>query len=213
QPTEVLVVHRGAGRQAARAEAREMLEVLQIPEPDYRLGQYPHELSGGMRQRIMIAMALLCRPSLLVADEPTTALDTTVQAAILRSFAKLKQHAGTALILVSHDLGVVAGLADRVAVMYAGRIVEMAPAERLFAAPRHPYTQGLLASTPRLDRAPSAPLPAIDGQPPDPASVPEEACAFRPRCKVARPACAAGRPPPVEVAPGHRVACLAAEPA
>ncbi len=213
QLAEVLVVHRGASPGAARAEALQMLEVLQIPEPAYRLGQYPHELSGGMRQRVMIAMALLCRPALLIADEPTTALDTTVQAAILRSFAKLKAHAGTALVLISHDLGVVAGLADRVAVMYAGRIVESAPAEQLFATPRHPYTKGLLASMPRLDGPPGGPLPAIEGQPPDPAAVADTGCAFAPRCGIARPACMADLPQPAAVGPAHRVACHAVEPA
>ncbi|WP_439534431.1 ABC transporter ATP-binding protein [Polymorphobacter sp.] len=211
QLAEVLQVHSGLSRRAAWAEAAQLLEIVQISEPERRLKQYPHELSGGMRQRVMIAMALLCKPALLIADEPTTALDVTVQASILRAFAKLKQHTDTAIILITHDLGVVAGLCDEVAVMYAGRLVERAPAQALFSDPKHPYTRGLLACMPRPDTDPLDELPVIAGQPPDLGALPA-GCAFSPRCPQAGPVCA-DTPPALRQSPARAVACHAAEPA
>jgi oligopeptide transport system ATP-binding protein len=193
QMTEVLAEHRGAGRAEARERAAAMLERVGIPEPGRRLRMYPHEFSGGMRQRVMIAMALLCEPDLLIADEPTTALDVTVQAQILDLLASLREERGMAIALVTHDLGVVAGLCDRVMVMYAGRTVETAPTGELFASPQHPYTQGLLASTPRLDRPTEGALPAIPGQPPNLQAVPR-GCVYTDRCAYAFDRCPAERP-------------------
>lgn len=179
QMMEVLQYHRGLRRRAALKRAEAMLDAVRIPEPGRRLRQYPHELSGGMRSRVGIAMALLCEPELLIADEPTTALDVTVQAEILSLLAELRARLGMALLLITHDLGVVAGACDRVAVMYAGRVVETAPAEALFRVPAHPYTAALLAAVPRLD-APDA--GAIPGAPPEPGEV-HPGCAFAPRCR------------------------------
>ena len=179
QLTEVLELHKGMGRGEARRKAIELLELVGIPDPTQRIDQYPHQFSGGMRQRVMIAMALACEPELLLADEPTTALDVTIQAQILDLIRDLAAERGTAVILVTHDLGVVAGIADRVAVMYAGRIVETGPVERLFATPRHPYTAGLLASVPRLDTR--GDLTPIEGVPPDLSNLPK-GCPFAPRC-------------------------------
>jgi oligopeptide transport system ATP-binding protein len=194
QLTEVLEVHGRARGRAARRLAAAGLADVGIPEPEQRLAQYPHELSGGMRQRVMIAMALLCEPKVLLADEPTTALDVTIQAQILELMQRLQQRHGTAILLVTHDLGVVAGMADRVHVMYAGRLVETAPTAALFAAPRHPYTVGLLGSVPRLAGDPSARLLAIPGQPPDLAALPN-GCAFRERCSFATERCTTDQPP------------------
>jgi oligopeptide transport system ATP-binding protein len=197
QLTEGPMVHRGLSRDEARSRAIDMLRRVQIPEPEKRLARYPHELSGGMRQRVMIAIALLAEPDLLIADEPTTALDVTVQAQILALIDALCREQGTALILITHDLGVIARLVDRVAVMYAGRIVEVGPAEALFANPAHPYTRGLLASLPRMDRPRTvgALLPAIAGQPPSPQRRPN-GCAFYPRCPEAGDRCRDERPAP-----------------
>ncbi|WP_066945207.1 ABC transporter ATP-binding protein [Microtetraspora fusca] len=192
--TESLRRHGGLSRAAARARAEELLRLVGIPEPARRLGQYPHELSGGMRQRVVIAMALANEPKLLIADEPTTALDVTVQKQILDLLGRLQDELGMAITLISHNLQVVAGRADRVAVMYAGRIVELAGADVLFAAPRHPYTEALLASVPRLGRPPHSRLEAIDGAPPDMVA-PTEGCRFAPRCRYAREDC--HRVPPV----------------
>ncbi len=175
-------------QRAALAESARMLDAVRIADAPARLRQYPHEFSGGMRQRVLIAMALLCKPALLVADEPTTALDVTVQAEILALLRELQEELGLALLLISHDLDVVAEVCERVLVMYAGRAVESGPAARLLAEPRHPYTAGLLASRPLLDTPPGVPLRPIPGQPPDPARLPA-GCAFRPRCAVAVPAC------------------------
>ena len=193
QLVEVLEVHKKARGREARRRCVEGLADVGIPEPERRLEQYPHELSGGMRQRVMIAMALLCEPKVLLADEPTTALDVTIQAQILDLMKALQRRHGTAIVLVTHDLGVVAGMSDRVHVMYAGRLVETARTEALFARPRHPYTRGLLDSVPRLVGDPDAPLRSIPGQPPDLADLPA-GCAFRPRCDVAVGRCADEEP-------------------
>ncbi len=181
QITEALTRHRGMDRTAARAEAVTLLERVGIPDPARRVGSYPHQMSGGMRQRALIAIALACRPRLLIADEPTTALDVTIQAQILELLRELVAETGTALMMITHDLGVVAGLCDRVNVLYAGRIVERAERHRLFATPRHPYTHGLIGSIPRLDSDPANELPAITGSVND--NLPwDTACAFAPRC-------------------------------
>jgi oligopeptide/dipeptide ABC transporter ATP-binding protein len=214
---EVLRAHEPISRAAARARAIELLDEVGIPSPSERVDDFPHEFSGGMRQRVMIAMALACRPAVLIADEPTTALDVTIQAQILRLIRRLRAEHRTAVILITHDLGVIAQVADRVAVMYAGRIVEQAPAARLFTAPRHPYTRALLASVPRVDRPRSVRLQAIDGQPPSMA-LDDAGCAFAPRCAWAAAVC--GRLPELERRgedPGHLDACwrsseLGAEP-
>ncbi|WP_410563619.1 ABC transporter ATP-binding protein [Amycolatopsis sp. cmx-4-61] len=188
QITEVLERHRGMSRKAASAEAVDLLDKVGIPDPSRRLSEYPHQLSGGMRQRALIAIALACRPRLLIADEPTTALDVTIQAQILALLRELVQDTGTALIMITHDLGVVAGLCDEVNVLYGGKIVERAQRHQLFAEPRHPYTHGLLASIPRLDAGRGEKLIPIRGSVSD--NIPwEHACAFAPRCPNALPVC------------------------
>ncbi|MEI9984872.1 MAG: ABC transporter ATP-binding protein [Aliidongia sp.] len=202
---EVLVRHRSTGKAAALAEAIALLRQVGIPAPERRVHDYPHRLSGGMRQRAMIAMALACRPQLLIADEPTTALDVTVQAQILDLLRSLRDETGMALILITHDLGVVAELADEVAVMYAGRIVERAPVARLFAEPQHPYTIGLLGAVPRLD-APAESLAVIDGMVPTPQD-PLPGCRFNPRCPFAVEICRTEVPTLTTLAPGHEAAC------
>jgi oligopeptide transport system ATP-binding protein len=206
QITEVLRVHRGASARVAEQRAIEMLQSVHMPEGARRMRQYPHELSGGMRQRVMLAMALIAQPEILLADEPSTALDVTVQAQILNLFQELRARTGTAIVLVTHDLGVIAQVADRVAVMYAGRIVEQAPVHELFAHPRHPYTEALQQSIPRIDAARPARLPSIAGAPPDPASLPA-GCAFAPRCIYRMPLCDTVAPPLLEASPGHWQAC------
>ncbi|MEO1105497.1 MAG: ABC transporter ATP-binding protein, partial [Pseudomonadota bacterium] len=194
QIAEMLFLHdRSMARADMRVRTVELLNRVAIPEPESRLSAYPHELSGGMRQRVMIAMAIANDPDLLVADEPTTALDVTVQAQILDVLQDLQKSLGLTLVLITHDLGVVAGMADEVAVMYAGRIVERAKAEPLFAAPRHPYTEGLLASIPKMEGA-REPLRAIAGTPPSLSERPE-GCAFAPRCPIAAEICRSERPP------------------
>jgi len=206
QLTEVLEIHRGMARSEARVRAVEMLQRVQIPEAEKRLRQYPHELSGGMRQRVLIAMALLCEPELLIADEPTTALDVTVQAEILDLFRDLRGQMHTAIVLITHDLGVVAGLCDRLAVMYAGRIVEQGRAAQIFADPQHPYTAGLMRSVPRLDHQ-TTELSTIPGQPPDLQHLPT-GCAFRDRCPEAFERCADERPELVPIGgDGRAKAC------
>jgi peptide/nickel transport system ATP-binding protein len=213
QITETLTLHQGLDRAAAEARATEMLRIVGIPEPAQRLKQYPHELSGGMRQRVMIAMALACDPKLLIADEPTTALDVTVQAQILDIMRQLKAKTGAAIILITHSLGVVAEMAQRVIVMYGGRKVEEAPVGPLFARPRHPYTQALLGSVPRLGSS------LADGEQrlaEIPGVVPslKEAipgCIFAPRCPHATDRCRSEYPPLEQKAPGHWVACWEAD--
>jgi peptide/nickel transport system ATP-binding protein len=193
QITEVLERHRGMSRKAASVEAVDLLEKVGIPDPSRRLSEYPHQLSGGMRQRALIAIALACRPRLLIADEPTTALDVTIQAQILALLRELVQDTGTALIMITHDLGVVAGLCDEVNVLYGGKIVERAQRHRLFAEPRHPYTHGLLASIPRLDAGRGEKLIPIRGSVSD--NIPwDHGCAFAPRCPNALPVCREAQP-------------------
>jgi peptide/nickel transport system ATP-binding protein len=205
QIMEGLLRHKGLTGAQARAAAVEMLRKVKIPAPDKRVDEYPHQLSGGMRQRAMIAMALACGPELLIADEPTTALDVTVQAQILDLLRELQRDLGTAILLISHDMGVIAEMADHVAVMYAGRIVEQAPVEQLFEAPQHPYTIGLLGSIPRLDQTRDR-LAAIEGSVPDPGD-PPPGCSFSPRCPFAEAQCRATAPSLRDVLPGHAVAC------
>ena len=206
QIAESVRVHQRAGRRAARERAIEMLRLVKIPEPLKRARSYPHEFSGGQRQRVMIAMALACTPKLLIADEPTTALDVTIQAQILELIGELQQQLGMAVLLITHDLGVVAEQADVVAVMYAGKIVEQAAPERIFSRPLHPYTIGLLNSMPgRLP--PKTNLEAIPGMVPNPLDWPA-GCHFRNRCSRADASCARAEPPLVEIEPGHNVACF-----
>jgi oligopeptide transport system ATP-binding protein len=210
QLTEVLEVHQAASPAAARRTAIAMLERVGIPDAGRRIDQFPHQFSGGMRQRVMIAMALLCGPEVLFADEPTTALDVTIQAQILELIADLQASLGTAVVLVTHDLGVVAGTADRVAVMYAGRIVEEGTTAEVFANPLHPYTRGLLASLPRIDTPPRERLEAIPGLPPDLGHLPA-GCPFHPRCGLANDRCRQERPSKVAVSPSHSAECFEVE--
>jgi oligopeptide/dipeptide ABC transporter ATP-binding protein len=205
QITEVLHAHGNTARRTARERACELLARVQIAAPERRLLEYPHRLSGGMRQRVMIAMALALAPALLVADEPTTALDVTVQAQILKLIDDLRREMNMALLLVTHDLGVVANHTERIAVLYAGEIVELASTRALFARPEHPYTIGLMAAIPRLDRE-AVRLAAIPGQVAAPGLRPD-GCRFAPRCPFAEPACVADKPLLREVAPGHLVRC------
>jgi peptide/nickel transport system ATP-binding protein len=209
QIAEVLILHRGLSREDAMRSAVEMLRLVKIPEPERRVGEYPHQLSGGMRQRVMIAMALACEPRLLIADEPTTALDVTIQAQILDLMRELKARTGAAIMLITHDLGMVAEMAQRVVVMYAGRKVEEGPVEALFANPRHPYTRGLLDSIPKLgaaSRGAGTRLTEIAGTVP---SLSESivGCAFAPRCAYATVRCQNEYPPFEEKIPGHGAAC------
>jgi oligopeptide/dipeptide ABC transporter ATP-binding protein len=206
QITESLRRHRGMPGQQSRVRAAELLASVGIPDAGDRLRDYPHQFSGGMRQRAMVAMALACDPVLLIADEPTTALDVTIQAQILELLRRLLEDTGMALLLITHDLGVVAGITNRIAVMYAGRIVETGPTRSLLAAPRHPYTAGLLRSLPRLDQPRQAELTPIEGSPPDLAAE-LVGCPFRPRCSRAIGRCAS-EDPPLDPLPGERgVAC------
>jgi peptide/nickel transport system ATP-binding protein len=209
QIAETIRLHEGLGRRAALARAAEMLRLVHIPNPERRVRDYPHQFSGGMRQRVMIAMALSCSPKLLIADEPTTALDVTIQAQILDLLAEMKSRFGMAVMLITHAMGVVAETAQRVVVMYAGKVVEEAPVEELFAAPRHPYTQGLIRSIPRLDAAAERKhrLEAIAGVVPSLLD-PPPGCRFAARCRFAKPVCTEATPPLREVAPGHKVACV-----
>ena len=209
QIAESLRLHEGLSRRAALDRAVQMLELVRIPTPERRVRDYPHQFSGGMRQRVMIAIALACKPQLVIADEPTTALDVTIQAQILELLARLKDEMGMAVMLITHAMGVVAEVAQRVVVMYAGKVVEEAPVKALFAHPRHPYTQGLIRSIPRidLDATHKTRLEAIPGTVPRLID-PPEGCRFAPRCKHAVPACLQATPPLRVAASGHRVACI-----
>jgi len=206
QIAEAIMLHQGKRKKQALADAVEMMHLVSIPEPELRSREYPHQMSGGMLQRAMIAMALSCKPDLLLADEPTTALDVTIQAQILALMKQLSREYGVAMILITHNLGVVARYADRVQVMYAGRIGESGGARQLYRRPRHPYTHGLLKSVPRLDAVRTEKLSSIEGQPPDPGS-PLTGCPFRPRCTFATERCATEEPPLERVAEGHWSAC------
>lgn len=188
QMIEVVMHHQGLDRRQARAHAVEMLRAVRIPDPERRIRQYPHEFSGGMRQRILVAMGLLCEPDILIADEPTTAMDVTVQSQIAALVAGLREQSNMAIILITHDLGVVAGVCDRVLVMYAGQVVEYGTVEQIYYEPRHPYTRGLLESVPRLDHVDDHVLHAIPGNPPNMMSLPR-GCSFRQRCSEAFEAC------------------------
>ena len=202
---ETLVRHRGLGRREARAAAIALLGRVRIPSAETRVDDHPHRLSGGMRQRVMIAMALACAPALLIADEPTTALDVTIQAQVLDLLRALRDETGTAILLITHDLGVVAEMCDDVAVMYAGEIVEQAPVARIFEAPQHPYTVGLIGSLPKLGER-RARLPAIAGTVPQLTDLPP-GCRFAPRCPFADDRCRREAPPPVAIAGGHVSHC------
>jgi len=206
QITESLELHLKMDRRSATKRAIELMEMVGIPEAKARISDYPHQFSGGMRQRAMIAMALSCNPRLLLADEPTTALDVTIQAQILELLTRLTRELGTAVVIITHNLGVVARYANRVNVMYAGKIVESAVARELYGNPHHPYTLGLLKSVPRLDQARKAKLEPIEGFPPDLIHMPE-GCAFQPRCKFAVQKCQGEEPPLLQVASEHYSAC------
>ncbi|MEU8838578.1 ABC transporter ATP-binding protein [Streptomyces roseus] len=203
---EMYEVHRGMSRKDAKAKAVELMDRVKIPAARERVGDYPHQFSGGMRQRIMIAMALALEPSLIIADEPTTALDVTVQAQVMDLLAELQRELNMGLILITHDLGVVADVADKIAVMYAGRIVEAAPVHEIYAAPAHPYTRGLLDSIPRLDQK-GQELYAIKGLPPNLLAIPP-GCAFNPRCPMAQAVCRTDVPPLAQVGPDRASACF-----
>jgi oligopeptide/dipeptide ABC transporter ATP-binding protein len=207
QLTETLETHFGMSREDADKRAIELLGLVGIAEPERRLAQYPHHFSGGMRQRVMIAMALACDPKLIIADEPTTALDVTIQAQILELMKNLTREMGVAMIIITHNLGVVARYADRVNVMYAGKIVESGTAKEIYHNPRHPYTLALLKSVPRLDLPRGAKLDPVDGQPPDLARL-DDGCPFRPRCRFAQDGCANDVPPLAEVREKHWSACF-----
>lgn len=202
---EVFRIHRGMSRQEAREKSIEMLRLVKIPAPEKRIDEYPHQLSGGMRQRIMIAMALACRPELLVADEPTTALDVTIQAQILDLMAALQAELNMAILLITHDLGVVAEVCDHVIVMYAGKIAERAPVAQIYKNPKHPYTVGLLNSIPRLGKKTER-LPTIEGSVPSLAKLPV-GCRFQTRCPHVHDKCRQAEPPLIPVGDGHDAAC------
>jgi oligopeptide/dipeptide ABC transporter ATP-binding protein len=206
QIAEAVRAHRAVTKAQAKAQAVDLLRLVHMPLPERRCAEYPHQLSGGMRQRVMIAIALACRPRLLIADEATTALDVTTQAQIMELLLELQAELGMALMLISHDLGLAGAYADDVIVMYAGRIVEQAPAADLAGRVRMPYTQALFEAIPRLERPAHAPLPVIGGRPPD-AAIPLPGCAFEPRCRHAADDCRAAAPPLAEHEPGHRWAC------
>jgi oligopeptide transport system ATP-binding protein len=203
---EALRRHMGMNKAEARTRSIELLRLVGIPHPEQRIDEFPHQFSGGMRQRVMIAMALSCNPKLIIADEPTTALDVTIQAQILELMQRLQAEQNNGVIMITHSMGVVAGMADRVQVMYAGSIVETASTEEIFANPRHPYTVGLMQSIPRLDARDKARLQPIRGLPPELIDQPD-ACPFAPRCQYARAVCHEARPSLLDVSPGHRSAC------
>lgn len=207
QLTEPMIAHLNMSEEDAMVKAEKLLALVGISEPKRRLTQYPHHLSGGMRQRVVIAMALACDPKLIIADEPTTALDVTIQAQILELMKNLTRELGVAMIIITHNLGVVARYADRVNVMYAGRIIESGTASDIYHNPKHPYTLALLKSVPRMDRQRTEKLDPVDGQPPDLTKL-DDGCSFRPRCRFATPDCAKSFPALEEVAPGHTSACF-----
>jgi peptide/nickel transport system ATP-binding protein len=207
QIAETVVRHEGCSHKAAMERALELLQVVKVPSPERRLKAYPHELSGGLRQRAMIALALSCRPSLLLADEPTTALDATVQIQVLILLRKLQKELGMGVIFVTHDLGVAAQIADKVAVMYAGRLVEVGSVRDVLLRPSHPYTLGMLASTIRVNRSRDMEIEAIPGNPPDLRRLPP-GCSFAPRCRYAESECTQSVPAPTAIAPGHRACCF-----
>jgi oligopeptide transport system ATP-binding protein len=205
QLTEHQLVHRSVTKAAARARALELLDVVRIPDPHAALGRYPHQFSGGMRQRVAIAMALACSPELLIADEPTTALDVTVQAGILRLLDRLRREESLSVVLITHDLSVLSSIADRLYVFYSGRVVESGPTSTVLASPRHPYTQGLLDALPR-SRNSQRSLTPIGGAPPE-LGARETGCAFHPRCRYAQPLCATDLPPLIDIGDGRNLAC------
>ena len=209
QVSEPFIIHQGMSKKEASAHVIEMLKDVKIPNPETVAKQYPHQLSGGMRQRVMIAMALACRPKLLIADEPTTALDVTIQAQILKLMNDLKREHGTSILFITHDLGVIAQMADDVAVMYCGQVVEMAPAMTIFTKSKysHPYTEGLMVSIPRLDTPPNERLDAIPGAVPHPLDLPK-GCKFGPRCKYCTEQCIEEEPELKEVMPGQLIRCF-----
>jgi len=206
QMIETIQLHQGLDKKAAKEKAIEMLKLAGIPAPEKRIDQYPHQFSGGMRQRVMIAMALSCNPEILIADEPTSALDVTIQAQILELIKELTRKLGTAVILITHSLGVVAGMCDTICVMYAGRIVERGPTEDIFEAPKHPYTMGLIRSVPRLDQETKMRLYSIPGQPPNVIDLPD-CCPFYPRCEQAMDICREKYPSIVSFENNQSVAC------
>jgi len=206
QITEALELHLGMDKHQAQDRAIELLEMVNIPNAAGRINDYPHQFSGGMRQRVMIAMALSCMPQVLIADEPTTALDVTIQAQIVELVKRLRDELGMAIIWITHDLGVVAGLAERVLVMYAGMVIEEAAVHDLYGAPTHPYTLGLLGSLPRIDMLRDERLTSIEGMPPDLIALPE-GCPFASRCDYVIDRCLADTPPLISIAPGHKAAC------
>ncbi|KQI68543.1 peptide ABC transporter ATP-binding protein [Loktanella sp. 3ANDIMAR09] len=210
QIMEPLRTHMGLTKQAARARAQELLELVGIPGAAQRLSDYPHQFSGGMRQRVMIAIALACDPKVLIADEPTTALDVTIQAQIIELMKELRDKLGMAVIWITHDLGVIAGIADRVMVMYGGQVVEQAPVKELFQNPQHPYTRALLTTIPKISEERARRLTIIEGQPPILSAAPT-ACSFRDRCDVAQPRCAQANPPRYDFGAGHDAACFVAK--
>ena len=211
QIAEPLRKHMGMSKKEAAARSQELLELVSIPDAERRLDDYPHQFSGGMRQRVMIAIALACDPQVLIADEPTTALDVTIQAQILELMQELREKLGMAVIWITHDLGVIAGIADRVMVMYGGQVVEHAPVQELFSNPQHPYTAALLKTIPSISGKRAARLTVIEGQPPLVVGAPTS-CPFRERCAKAMPVCAVKVPTRYEIGAGHDTACFLADP-
>ena len=205
---EAIMLHEKLDKKAARDKTLELLELVGIPSPEKRIDQYPFELSGGMQQRVMIAMAMSCEPDILIADEPTTALDVTVQAQVLEQLNRIREKTGTTMIIITHNLGIVARYAESVKIMYGGKLVEQGPTREVFADPRHPYTQGLIQAVPRLDRPRAKNLYTIKGEPPDMSRIPPESCAFAPRCPYETAECLKARPKHEEVGRGHTCACF-----
>jgi len=205
---EAIMLHEKLDKKAARQKTLELLELVGIPSPEKRIDQYPFELSGGMQQRVMIAMAMSCEPDILIADEPTTALDVTVQAQVLEQLNRIREKTGTTMIIITHNLGIVARYADSVKIMYGGKLVEQGPTREVFRDPRHPYTQGLIQAVPRLDKPRTKDLYTIKGEPPDMSRIPPQSCAFAPRCPYETAECLKARPEHKEVGPGHTCACF-----